>query len=114
MISWKIPSERQIERNILPYQETQSFRDVIREFREKFVKASEWPLMSLSRQADKCKDVKQLFPPEDRETLTMTLKSAEAVSGCKVNETLISRHDDPRAILTEISKVKARRVSYNY
>lgn len=81
-------STRLIEENILPYQETQSYRDVVREFRAKYIEASEPPLISLSRHADKCKDIKQLFPPknEDRETVATTSRD----TNFKVNKPLIS------------------------
>ncbi|XP_012059688.1 PREDICTED: uncharacterized protein LOC105622889 [Atta cephalotes] len=57
-------STRLIEGNTLPYQETQTFKDMVREFRKKVMKADK-PLISLSQRADKCKDLKQLFPPKN-------------------------------------------------
>lgn len=55
-------STKLTEGNNLPYQETQTFKDVICEFRKK-VMATERPLISLFQCADKRKDLKQLFPP---------------------------------------------------
>ncbi|XP_071556811.1 uncharacterized protein [Temnothorax nylanderi] len=77
-------STRLTEGNTLPYQETQTFKDVVREFREKVI-AAERPLISLSRSADKCKDLKQLFPPknEDRGGFTMTPKFEKVVNRFK-------------------------------
>ncbi|KAL6261591.1 hypothetical protein P5V15_006678 [Pogonomyrmex californicus] len=58
------------EGNTLPYQETQTFKDVMSEFRKKVIEAGK-PLISLSQRADKCKDLKQLFPKtEDRRGFT--------------------------------------------
>ncbi|XP_018338244.1 PREDICTED: uncharacterized protein LOC108746157 [Trachymyrmex septentrionalis] len=57
-------STRLTEGNTLPYQETQTFKDVVREFRKKVMKADKPPI-SLSQRADKCKDLKQLFPPKN-------------------------------------------------
>ncbi|KAG5333498.1 DCST2 protein, partial [Acromyrmex charruanus] len=67
-------STRLTEGNTLPYQETQTFKDVVREFRKKVIKADK-PLISLSQRADKCKDLKQLFPPKnDHVEITTTSK----------------------------------------
>ncbi|RLU18388.1 hypothetical protein DMN91_008745, partial [Ooceraea biroi] len=98
-------STRLIEGNTLPYQETQSFRDVIREFREKFVKTSEQSLISLSRHADKCKDLKQLFPPknEDRETVTMASKSGKAVNSFKPR---FNEYQDKRGVIHKAKSSK--------
>lgn len=92
MIHSKV-STRLTEGNTLPYQETQTFKDVVREFRKKVISA-ERPLISLSRRADKCKDLKQLFPfkNEDHDRFTTTPKSAKVVNRFKVNETLFARN----------------------
>lgn len=72
----------------------------MREFRKKVIEADK-PLISLSHRADKCKDLKQLFPPknEDQE-ITTTSKFEKVVNKFKVNETLFARN------LTGISMVK--------
>lgn len=64
--------------NTLPYQETQTFKDVICEFRKKA--EIERPLISLSQRADKCKELKQLFlrKTENRKGITATSKFAKA------------------------------------
>lgn len=66
------------EVNTLPYQETQTFKDVICEFRKKA--EIERPLILLSQRADKCKELKQLFPRkiEDRKGITVTSRLAKA------------------------------------
>ncbi|EGI58274.1 DC-STAMP domain-containing protein 2 [Acromyrmex echinatior] len=66
-------STRLTEGNTLPYQETQTFKDVVREFRKKVMKTDK-PLISLSQRADKCKDLKQLFPPKNDHEITTTSK----------------------------------------
>lgn len=85
-------STRLTEGNTLPYQETQTFKDVVREFRKKVI-AAERPLISLSQRADKCKDLKQLFPPEneDRGGFTTMSKFEKVVNRLKVNKTLFAR-----------------------
>lgn len=72
------------EGNNLPYQETQIFKDVMCEFRKK-VTETERPLMSLFQRADKCKDLKQLFPPtnENRRGI-ISSKYNKAVNRFKV------------------------------
>jgi len=90
-------STRLIEGNTLPYQETQTFKDMVREFRKKVMKADK-PLISLSQRADKCKDLKQLFPPKN-DHVGITTKF-EKVNKFKVNETLFARN------LTGIRMVK--------
>jgi len=86
-------STRLTEGNTLPYQETQTFKDVVREFRKKVIEA-ERPAVSLSQRADKCEDLKQLFPPknEDRGGFTTTPKFEKVVNRLKVNETLFVRN----------------------
>ncbi|KAL0108476.1 hypothetical protein PUN28_015191 [Cardiocondyla obscurior] len=78
-------STRLTEANTLPYQETQTFKDVVREFRKKMIAASERPPISLSQGADKCKDLKQLFPPknEDHEGFTAAPKFEKVVNRFK-------------------------------
>lgn len=91
MIHSKV-STRLTEGNTLPYQETQTFKDVVREFRKKVI--AERPLMSLSQRADKCKDLKPLLPSknEDRGGFTATPKFEKVVNRFKVNETLFARN----------------------
>lgn len=92
MIHSKV-STRLTEGNTLPYQETQTFKDVVREFRKKVI-ASERPPISLSQRADKRKDLKQLLPSknEDRGGFTATPKFEKVVNRFKVNETLFARN----------------------
>ncbi|KYN11324.1 DC-STAMP domain-containing protein 2 [Trachymyrmex cornetzi] len=76
-------STRLTEGNTLPYQETQTFKDVVREFRKKVMKADK-PLISLSQRADKCNDLKQLFPPKnDHVGITTTSKFEKVVNKFK-------------------------------
>lgn len=86
-------STRLTEGNTLPYQETQIFKDVVCEFRKKVIEAKR-PLISLSRRADKCKDLIQLFPPknEDRGGFTTISKFEEVDNRFKVDETLFARN----------------------
>lgn len=89
MIRSKV-STRLTEGNTLPYQEMQTFEDdVVREFRKKVI-AAERPSISLSQRADKCKDLKQLFPPknEDRGGFATTPEFEKVLNRFKVNETL--------------------------
>lgn len=47
--------------HLLPYQETQTFKDVLREFRSKVTSEP------MSQRAGECKHLKQLFPPESED-----------------------------------------------
>lgn len=78
-------STKLTEGNNLPYQETQTFKDVICEFRRKVMKA-EKPLISLFQCEDKCKEVKQLFPPmnEDHKETMSTSKCDKTDNSFKV------------------------------
>lgn len=67
-------STKLTEGNNLPYQETQTFKDVICEFRKK-VMATERPLISLFQCVDKRKDLKQLFPPTNENSREITSTS---------------------------------------
>ncbi|KYN04262.1 DC-STAMP domain-containing protein 2 [Cyphomyrmex costatus] len=64
-------STRLTEGNTLPYQETQTFKDVVREFRKKVIEADK-PQIFLSQCADNCKDLKQLFPPQNEDCVRIT------------------------------------------
>lgn len=100
MIHSKV-STRLTEGNTLPYQETQTFKDMVCEFRKKVIEAKR-PLISLSRRADKCKDLIQLFPSknEDRGEFTTMPKFEKVVNRFKVDKTLFARN------LTGIRTVK--------
>ncbi|XP_039309378.1 uncharacterized protein LOC113004231 isoform X2 [Solenopsis invicta] len=76
-------STRSNEGNTLPYQETQTFKQVLREFRQKI--EGERPLIFLSQRADNCKELQQLFPPknESREGFTVTPKFEEVANRFK-------------------------------
>lgn len=58
----------------LPYQETQAYKKVLREFQKRSVPQESRrrtedsvPLIRLSKKADKTKEVKQLYPPQNRD-----------------------------------------------
>lgn len=106
MICSKV-STRSNEGNTLPYQETQTFKQVLREFRQKI--EGERPLIFLSQRADNCKELQQLFPPknESREGFTVTPKFEEVANRFKVNETLFATN------LTRITTIKSRFVCAN-
>lgn len=70
--------------NTLPYQETQTFKDMLCEFRKKMVEASQRSVISLSQRADECQDLEQLFPPKSEGTTTMS-KFDGAINKFKVN-----------------------------
>lgn len=83
MIYFKV-STRLSEGNTLPYQETQAFKDVICEFRNKMV-GTEKSLMSLSQRADEHKDLRQLFPPKNENRREVTTIFDKVVDTFKVN-----------------------------
>ncbi|XP_067203088.1 trichohyalin-like isoform X1 [Linepithema humile] len=64
-------STKLTEGNTLPYQETQAFKDVVCEFRNKVI-GTEKSLISLSQRADKHKDLRQLFPPKNENRREVT------------------------------------------
>ncbi|XP_015180557.1 PREDICTED: uncharacterized protein LOC107068552 [Polistes dominula] len=67
-----------IKNEKLPYQETKAFKEVTKEFRKRTLstkKDETVPLISQSKNADKSKEVKQLFPPNEK-----NLKSSNFVS----------------------------------
>ncbi|XP_070169409.1 uncharacterized protein [Polyergus mexicanus] len=70
------------EGNNLPYQETQIFKDVMCEFREK-VMETEKPLISIFQRADKYKDLKQLFPLTDKDRRGIMSKCDKAINRLK-------------------------------
>jgi len=76
-------STKLTQANNLPYQETQIFKDVICEFRKK-VMETERPLISLFQHADKRKDIKQLFPPTNKDRREITSKCDKAINILKV------------------------------
>lgn len=51
----------------LPYQETQTFKDVLRELRSKVTEVSGRPPILSSQSADKCQELRLLFPPEGQD-----------------------------------------------
>ncbi|XP_046144591.1 uncharacterized protein LOC123988453 [Osmia bicornis bicornis] len=65
-------TNRSIEKDIFPYQETQAYKNVLREFQrrtsrqEAYKKSDTIPLMHLSKKADKSKQVELLYPPKSR------------------------------------------------
>lgn len=60
------------EKDTFPYQETQAYKNVLREFQrrtsrqEAHKKSDTIPLMHLSKKADKSKQVELLYPPKSR------------------------------------------------
>ncbi|KAI4499686.1 hypothetical protein M0802_005256 [Mischocyttarus mexicanus] len=63
------PLPQVVKNDKLPYQETRAFKEVTKEFRRRTLsgkKDETIPLISQSRNADKSKEVKQLFPPNEK------------------------------------------------
>ncbi|XP_014607665.1 PREDICTED: uncharacterized protein LOC106788694 [Polistes canadensis] len=63
------PLSQAVKNEKLPYQETKAFKEVTKEFRRRTLstkKDETIPLISQSKNADKSKEVKQLFPPNEK------------------------------------------------
>lgn len=83
MIHFKV-STKLTEGNTLPYQETQAFKDVVCEFRNKVIGTGK-SLISLSQRTNKHKDLRQLFPQKDEDHREVITIFDKVVNRFKVN-----------------------------
>jgi len=104
MIYFKI-STQLTKGNTLPYQETQAFKDVICEFRNKVI-GTEKSLISLSQSADKHKDLRQLFPPKNEDRREVTTIFNKVINKFKVNQVIIMSE--------KLGKFRIRKVKADY